>query len=128
MNHDRRHQGTTNHGGDIEAVSPRDRTNQSEPRPGPTDLTVLRLIPTRRAGFVCGARLPGHVRALFWDNLGHFYYAWTTDENYSHGFLVPLISLYFANQVARARARARSAAAPWLGSSAAGRRARWCGW
>src|SRR5271155_1452577 len=38
---------------------------------------------------------------LFWDNLVHFYYVWTTDENYSHGFLVPLISLYFANQVAR---------------------------
>jgi exosortase len=38
---------------------------------------------------------------LFWANLGHFYYVWTTDENYSHGFLVPLISLYFANQVAR---------------------------
>jgi exosortase len=38
---------------------------------------------------------------LFRDNLGHFYYAWTTDENYSHGFLVPLISLYFAAQVAR---------------------------
>jgi exosortase len=37
---------------------------------------------------------------LFWENLGHFYYAWTTDENYSHGFLVPLISLYFAYQVA----------------------------
>jgi exosortase len=38
---------------------------------------------------------------LFWANLGHFYHAWTVDENYSHGFLVPLISLYFANQVAR---------------------------
>ena len=37
---------------------------------------------------------------MFWDNLGHFYYVWTTDENYSHGFLVPLICLYFANQVA----------------------------
>jgi exosortase len=37
---------------------------------------------------------------LFWDNLHDFYYSWTTDENYSHGFLVPLISLYFANQVA----------------------------
>ena len=41
---------------------------------------------------------------IFWDNLGHFYYAWTTDENYSHGFLVPLISLYFANRVACERA------------------------
>jgi exosortase len=37
---------------------------------------------------------------LFWESLGHFYYVWTTDENYSHGFLVPLISLYFASQVA----------------------------
>jgi exosortase len=38
---------------------------------------------------------------VFWANLGHFCYVWTTDENYSHGFLVPVISLYFANQVAR---------------------------
>lgn len=37
---------------------------------------------------------------LFRDNLRHFYYAWTTDENYSHGFLVPLLSVYFANQIA----------------------------
>jgi exosortase len=43
----------------------------------------------------------GLFARLFWDNLGHFYYVWTTDENYSHGFLVPLISLFFANQVAR---------------------------
>ena len=38
--------------------------------------------------------------ALFWANLVHFYYSFTTDENYSHGFLVPLISLYFASQAA----------------------------
>ena len=38
---------------------------------------------------------------LFWDSFGHFYYHWTNDENYSHGFLVPLISLYFASQVFR---------------------------
>ena len=36
---------------------------------------------------------------LFRDNLWHFFYAWTTDDNYSHGFLVPLLSLYFASQV-----------------------------
>lgn len=42
----------------------------------------------------------GLFALLFWDSLGHFYGVWTTDENYSHGFLVPLISLYFANQVA----------------------------
>lgn len=38
---------------------------------------------------------------LFRDNLWHFYYAWTTDDNYSHGFLVPLLSIYFASQVVR---------------------------
>ncbi len=38
---------------------------------------------------------------LFRENLWHFYYAWTTDDNYSHGFLVPLLSLYFASQTAR---------------------------
>src|SRR3974390_3075123 len=36
---------------------------------------------------------------MFRDNLWHFYYAWTTDDNYSHGFLVPLLSLYFASQI-----------------------------
>lgn len=38
---------------------------------------------------------------LFRDILWHFYYSWTTDENYSHGFLVPLIALYFADQATR---------------------------
>jgi EpsI family protein len=38
---------------------------------------------------------------LFRANLLHFVYTWSTDENYSHGFLVPLISLYFANEAAR---------------------------
>lgn len=38
---------------------------------------------------------------LFRDVLGHFYYSWTTDENYSHGFLVPLIALYFADHATR---------------------------
>lgn len=38
---------------------------------------------------------------LFRDVLWHFYYSWTTDENYSHGFLVPLISLYFADHATR---------------------------
>jgi exosortase len=36
---------------------------------------------------------------LFYESLEHFHYAWTTDDNYSHGFLVPFISLYFAGQI-----------------------------
>jgi exosortase len=38
---------------------------------------------------------------LFWEVLGQFAYSWSTDENYSHGFLVPAISLYFALRAAR---------------------------
>ena len=46
--------------------------------------------PAQRLGLVCGLICLGMFLQIFWDNLGHFYYAWTTDENYSHGFLVPL--------------------------------------
>ena len=57
--------------------------------------------PDRRAsiaGAVGGLALLG---VMFWPNLLHFVFIWSTDENYSHGFLVPLISLYFANLAAR---------------------------
>ncbi len=37
----------------------------------------------------------------FRSNLVHFFILWRTDDNYSHGFLVPFISLYFAHQVAK---------------------------
>jgi exosortase len=37
---------------------------------------------------------------IFASNLRHFVYVWSNDGNYSHGFLVPLISLYFANLAA----------------------------
>ncbi len=42
----------------------------------------------------------GLLCLIFSVNIKHFVHAWSTDENYSHGFLVPLISLYFANQAA----------------------------
>src|SRR5947209_1523040 len=49
------------------------------------------------AGAVAGA---GFLSVIFWSNIEHFFISWATDENYSHGFLVPLISLYFANLAA----------------------------
>jgi exosortase len=49
-------------------------------------------------GIVGGLAALGLIYA---ENLRHFLYAWTTDDNYSHGFLVPLISLYFANRAAQ---------------------------
>jgi exosortase len=57
--------------------------------------------PRQRGSWIGVVVCLGLFIGLFWANLGHFYHAWTVDENYSHGFLVPLISLYFANQVAR---------------------------
>jgi exosortase len=53
---------------------------------------------------------------LFGEVLWHFYYAWTTDENYSHGFLVPLIALYFADQAAR-RGPVAVRGGCWLGGA-----------
>ena len=69
--------------------------------------------------FWCGALcLHRIIHAFVLEQPRHFYYAWTTDENYSHGFLVPLISLYFANLVARG-GPVPIRGGQWVGSSAA---------
>lgn len=53
---------------------------------------------------------------LFREVLWSFYYAWTTDENYSHGFVVPLIALYFADQALR-RGPVALRGGCWLGGA-----------
>jgi exosortase len=55
---------------------------------------------TLLAAAVCAAMLG----LIYWKNLAWLVHTWSTDANYSHGFLVPLISLYFANEAARAGA------------------------
>jgi exosortase len=76
-------------------------TNDQTP-PSLFRLLARDLADPRYRPFWCGALVCIWLfRELFRNNLDHFYYAWTTDENYSHGFLVPLISLYFAGLVAR---------------------------
>jgi exosortase len=74
------------------------------PPPAPSGLALLRgawagaeTRPALLGAAVCLALLA----LTFWPSLSHFAYVWTTDENYSHGFLVPLLSLYFANEAAR---------------------------
>ena len=57
--------------------------------------------PVQRVMMLGGLACLALFSALFQDNFCHFYYAWTTDDNYSHGFLVPLLSLYFASQIVR---------------------------
>ena len=87
----------------------------------PESWSLARLLyrsatdPEQRACWVARSSVWALFVRLFWDNLGHFYYAWTTDENYSHGFLVPLISLYFANQVA-SRGPLPIRGGQWVGS------------
>ena len=74
------------------------------PRPSLTLLVLLSQAvrdPAQRVTVIGGLICLTLFGILFRDNLWHFYYAWTTDDNYSHGFLVPLLSLYFASQVVR---------------------------
>jgi exosortase len=74
------------------------------PRPSLTLLVLFSQAvrdPAQRVTVIGGLICLTLFGLLFWDNLWHFYYAWTTDDNYSHGFLVPLLSLYFASQVVR---------------------------
>lgn len=56
--------------------------------------------PGTRATLAGAAVAAGFLALIFWKNIIHFGLSWSTDENYSHGFLVPLISLYFANLAA----------------------------
>lgn len=76
----------------------------ADERPSLAGLLRRALDPGRavyRPLLIGAAGCLGLLAALFWPNLAHFAYTWSTDENYSHGFLVPLLSLYFANEAAR---------------------------
>ena len=73
-------------------------------RPTPPLLELLRAAwesPASRPAVLGGVVALGLLGLIFWQNLRHFVLVWSTDENYSHGFLVPFISLYFANEAAR---------------------------
>jgi exosortase len=74
--------------------------------PGQEPHTLLMLVRSawgRPEGRVTLAGLAGSLGLLaliFAPNLSHLVEVWSRDGNYSHGFLVPLISLYFANLAA----------------------------
>ena len=55
----------------------------------------------RRSQIIGAALLSGLLGVLYAANLRHFLYTWSSDDNYTHGFLVPLLSLYFAREAAR---------------------------
>jgi exosortase len=82
--------------------APASRTSSDE-RPGNLLVLFRRSLaePGNRPIWVGAVACTALYLLLFRDVLWHFYYSWTTDENYSHGFLVPLIAVYFADQAAR---------------------------
>ena len=93
--------------------------------PAASSATLIGLVsraaadPAHRVTLYGGLACLALYGVLFRDSLWHFYYAWTTDDNYSHGFLVPLLSLYFANQVVQ-RGPVPVRSGVWLGGSLMG--------
>ena len=86
-------------------TSPMPAALAAPPSDEPTSLArIVRAAwsrPEHRSTLLGLAGCFGLLALIFGPNLRHFVYVWQTDENYSHGFLVPLISLYFANEAAR---------------------------
>jgi exosortase len=73
------------------------------PQESPGLVALLRSAvahPEQRVTLVGAVGCLGLLALIFWPNLRQFVKVWMNDGNYSHGFLVPLISLYFANLAA----------------------------
>jgi exosortase len=86
------------------ATSPIPLTELPPAEAAPSLVVLLRGAAARaegRAALVGAAACLALLARIFWPNLRHFAYTWATDENYSHGFLVPLLGLYFADEAAR---------------------------
>ena len=80
---------------------------------------------TRAAACASGLCLALWV-GVFWATLTNLVFVWRTNENYGHGFLVPLMSLYFANEaLKRGRPRIRGGMALGLGLLAVSILRRW---
>lgn len=62
----------------------------------------------------------GLLAMIYWENLKHFTFVWSNDDNYSHGWLVAPLSLFFANQAAQNTRKGQATQAAsnsglWLG-------------
>lgn len=86
-----------------------------DPPPLWTTLRDLAKRPESRAPLLGALAAVGLLLLIFRSNVVYLPYVWWTDPNYGHGFLVPLISLYFAN-IAAARGPVRYEPALSLGS------------
>lgn len=87
---------------DIPASAASNQDSQSDSPASLTQLVSAAWTRSEQRSTLVGAvGCVGMLALVFLPTLQHFAYVWSTDENYSHGFLVPLISLYFANEAAR---------------------------
>ncbi len=64
-------------------------------------LIGLHETPKGRASLIGSGLALGLLILLFWPHLRYFAWVWSSDENYSHGFLVPLMAGYFASEAVR---------------------------
>ena len=78
--------------------SPRSSPSSQELDRGRSECSSVRIHPTILWG---GLSCVGLYLVLWWSTLEHFVFVWSNDDNYTHGFLVPLISLYFAHEASR---------------------------
>jgi len=72
----------------------------------------LWATPDGRTSLIGLAAAAALITTLYWENLKHFTFVWSNDDNYSHGWLVAPLSLYFANHAAERRLRRSGANAP----------------
>lgn len=85
-------------------ISARDEATTKDSRTLPPLLELIRsnwAKPDGRIALLGALGCLCLLGLIFRSTLVHFIYVWSTDQNYSHGFLVPFISLYFANMAAR---------------------------
>ncbi|CAN5904145.1 exosortase [soil metagenome] len=85
---------------------PRPAPAEADPRPRALPPLFERIKtawdgPESRPSVLGAIGCLGLLGVLFWSNLRYLVHVWSTDANYSHGFLVPFMSLYFANEAAR---------------------------
>ncbi len=85
-----------------------DDTKLIKPKPAPPPDTGLTLVfkqewaqpdgRCRTIGLILSVLV---LTALYWENLKHFTFVWSNDDNYSHGWLVIPLCVFFANQAAQ---------------------------
>ena len=77
---------------------------KNAPPPGLADLAKAEWAEPDGRWRVAGLAVAlGLLAAIYWENLKHFTFVWSNDDNYSHGWLVAPLAIFFANHAAQTR-------------------------